>query len=203
MNTNTIALVCGYILGSFPSAYIASRLRKGIDIRRVGTKNMGAMNVLYQVGVAEGILVLMIDAAKGIGAILLARLLGVTILIQLCAGAAAVLGHSFPVFLKFRGGKGGAPSLGILLFLMPKAFPFYLGIAAVGVVITRNLTFGYSVALGCFPFVGWLTYHSTALVIFPIVLLLFHIGNNIPGIKKILREGWRRAILRANLKDRR
>jgi hypothetical protein len=95
------------------------------------------------------------------------------------------------------------PSLGILLFLMPKAIPFYVVIAAVGVVITRNLTFGYSVALGCFPFVGWLTYHSTALVTFSIVLLLFLVVNNIPGIKKILREGWRRAILRASLKDRR
>ena len=203
MYSATVAIVCGYIFGSFPSAYIAGRLRKGIDIRRVGTQNMGAMNVLYQVGVAEGILVLLIDAAKGIGAILLARWLGVTILIQLCAGAAAVIGHSFPVFLKFRGGKGGATSLGILLFLMPKAIPFYLGIVAVALVITRNLTFGYSVALGCFPFVGWLIYHSAVLITFSIVLLLFIVVNNVRGIKEIFREGWRRAILRASLKDRR
>jgi glycerol-3-phosphate acyltransferase PlsY len=199
----TIALVCGYIIGSFPSAYIAGRLRKGVDIRQVGTKNMGAMNVLYQVGVAEGILVLLIDAAKGIGAVFLARWLGVTILIQCCAGAAAVIGHSFPIFLKFRGGKGGATTLGILLFLMPHAILFYLGIGVVALVITRNLTFGYSVALGCFPFVGWLLYHSTTLVAFSIVLLLFLVLNNIPGIKKILREGWWHAILRFSLKDRR
>jgi glycerol-3-phosphate acyltransferase PlsY len=203
MYTATIAIVCGYIFGSFPSAYIAGRLRKGIDIRKVGTQNMGAMNVLYQVGVAEGVLVLLIDAAKGIGAILLARWLGVPVFIQLCAGVAAVIGHSFPVFLKFHGGLGGATSLGILLFLMPEAIPFYVVITVVGLVITRNLTFAYGVAFSCFPFVGWLIYHSAAWVIFSIVLLLLVAANNIAGIKEIFRQGWRRAILRASLKDRR
>lgn len=203
MYTATIAIVCGYILGSFPSAYIAGRVRKGIDIRKVGTQNMGAMNVLYQVGATEGILVLLIDGAKGIGAILLARWLGLPMLIQLSAGGAAVIGHSFPVFLKFRGGIGGATSLGILLFLMPRAIPFYLGIAVVALLITRNLTFSYGAALGCFPFVGWLIYHSATLVTFSIVLLLFLLVNNVPGIKAIFKEGSHRAILRASLKDRR
>ena len=114
-----------------------------------------------------------------------------------------MIGHSFPVFLKFHGGLGGATSLGILLFLMPKAIPFYVVITVVGLVITRNLTFAYGVALGCFPFVGWLIYHSAAWVIFSIVLLLLVAANNIAGIKEIFRQGWRRAILRANLKDRR
>jgi glycerol-3-phosphate acyltransferase PlsY len=203
MHTATIAIVCGYIFGSFPSAYMAGRLRKGIDIRKVGTKNMGAMNVLYQVGIAEGILVLLIDVSKGIGAILLARWLGVSIIIQLCAAAAAVIGHNLPVFLKFRGGKGGATSMGILLFLMPKAILFYVGIAAVALLITRNLTFCYGAAFICFPFVGWLIYGSGILVIFSVVVLLFLGVNNIPGIMGVHRVGWRSAIFRTNLRDRR
>jgi glycerol-3-phosphate acyltransferase PlsY len=203
MYVATIVIVCGYILGSFPSAYIAGRVRKGIDIRQVGSRNMGTMNVLYQVGVAEGILVLLIDGAKGIAAILLARWLGLPTVIQLSAGVASVIGHSFPAFLKFRGGLGGATSLGILLFLMPKALPVYFIILLVALAITRNLTFGYGVALGCFPFAGWLFYDSATMVALSIALLVFLVLNNIPGIKAIFRQGWRRAILRASLKDRR
>ncbi len=122
-----VAIICGYLLGSIPSAYLAARLRKGIDIREVGSKNMGAMNAYYEVGRVEAILVLLTDVGKGIVAILIARyLLGVPLLFQLLTAFAAVIGHSFPVFLKFRGGKGGATTFGILLFLMPKAIPIGL-----------------------------------------------------------------------------
>ena len=203
MYETTIAIVCGYIIGSFPSAYIAGRLRKGIDIRKVGTQNMGTMNVLYQVGVVEGISVLLLDMAKGVLAILLARWLGATTLIQFCTAAAAVIGHNFPIFLKFRGGKGGATSLGILLFLIPKAIPFYIGILIISLVFTRNLTFSYGVALGCFPLVAWLIYDSAALTVFSIAILLFIAVNNVPGIMKVIREGWHSAIIRTSLKDRR
>jgi glycerol-3-phosphate acyltransferase PlsY len=203
MYTAVIAVICGYIFGSFPSACIAGHLRKGVDIREVGSRNMGAMNVIYEVGIPEGILVLLIDVGKGIGAIILARWMGATMIIQLCAGAAAIIGHCFPLFLKFRGGKGGATSLGILLFLMPKAILFYVGIAAVALLITRNLTFCYGAAFVCFPFISWLVYGSGILVIFSVVVLLFLGVNNIPGIMEVHRVGWRSAILRTNLRDRR
>ena len=68
-----IAVVCGYLIGSFPTPYLMGRLRKGVDIREVGSRNMGAANVIYQVGLVEGILVLIVDVGKGAGAILLAR----------------------------------------------------------------------------------------------------------------------------------
>ncbi len=164
---------------------------------------MGTMNVLYKVGVADGILVLLIDGAKGIAVILLARWLGLSVPVQLCAGVAAVIGHRFPVFLKFRGGIGGATSLGILLFLMPKALLVYPAIVLVTLAVTRNLTFSYGAALICFPFVGWLIYDSATLVAFSVMLLLFITVNSISGIRVILREGWRHGILRASLKDRR
>jgi len=198
------ALICAYLIGSFPSAYLIARLRKGIDIRGVGSRNVGAMNVFYKVGFAEGILVLAIDIGKGAAAVALARWLGVPLMAELFAGIAAVIGHSFPVWLKFRGGRGGATIIGILIFLMPWGIPFYLAIFGLALLITRYPTLSYSVAFLCFPFVAWLIYHSGALVIFSIGILLLPLVKYIPRIKEMRSTGgsWRHVVLRKNLKDR-
>lgn len=113
-------IVLGYLLGSIPFAYIAGRLFKGIDIRTVGTKNMGAHNVMLEVGRLIGIGVLLLDMAKGAFPVLAARWLGLLDWAALSAGIAAVLGHNFPLFLGFRGGRGMASSVGIVLALMPR-----------------------------------------------------------------------------------
>lgn len=206
MNTAFIALaiICAYLIGSFPSAYIAGRLRKGIDIREVGSRNMGAMNVFYKVGFAEGILVLAIDIGKGAAAVALARWLGVPMIAELFAGAAAVIGHGFPLFLNFRGGRGGATCIGILIFLMPWGIPFYLAIFGVSLLLTRYPTLSYSLAFLCFPFIGWLIYHSGALVAFSIGILLLPGVKYIPRIKEMRSTGgsWRHVFLRRNIRDR-
>src|SRR4030042_3292048 len=110
--SSIIAIVCAYLLGSLPFAYIITRKIKGEDIREVGTRNMGAMNTIYRVGFGWGLLVLLLDMAKGALAILVARRLDTPEKIQLAAAGASVIGHMFPVFLKFRGGKGGATVVG-------------------------------------------------------------------------------------------
>lgn len=202
--TATIAIICAYLMGSLPTAYIMGRLRKGIDIRKVGTRNMGAMNVIYSVGMAEGISVLLIDAAKGAAAVFLARSLGTPPIIEFAAGAAAVLGHNFPVFLKFYGGRGGATCIGVLVFLMP--FVLVVGLPLFGIVllITRFPTFSYSLALTCCPFVAWLIYHSAEYIVFSIILLLIPGVRYIPRMKEMRSTGgnWRRVIFRRSLKDR-
>ncbi|UCC16295.1 MAG: glycerol-3-phosphate acyltransferase, partial [Dehalococcoidales bacterium] len=119
--SSVIAIVCAYLLGSLPFAYIITRKIKGEDIREVGTRNMGAMNTIYRVGFRWGLLVLLLDMAKGAVAILIARWLDTPENIQLAAAGVSIIGHMFPVFLKFRGGKGGATAVGILALLMPKA----------------------------------------------------------------------------------
>ena len=199
-----LALICAYLLGSFPSAYMMARFRKGIDIRGVGSKNVGAMNVFYKVGFVEGLLVLAVDVGKGAAAVALARWLGVPMIAELFAGIAAVIGHGFPVWLKFRGGRGGATVIGILIFLMPWGIPFYLGIFGLSLLITRYPTLSYSVAFLCFPFIAWLIYHSGVLVSFSIVILLLPGVKYIPRIKEMRTSGgsWRHVILRRNLKDR-
>jgi len=200
----TIGLIAAYFLGSIPTAYIVGRLRKGVDIRQVGSRNMGAMNVFYNVGFLYGLLVLLTDVGKGAAAIALARWLEVPIAAELIAGAIAVLGHSFPVWLRFRGGKGGAPLIGVFVFLMPWglaiAFPLFVLLA----LLTRFPTLSYSLALLTFPFVAWLIYHDGIYVIYSILMLLIPFIRYIPRIKEMRTRGgsWKHVILRRNIKDR-
>jgi len=209
-----IATIIGYLLGSFPAAYLAGRLRKGIDIREVGSKNMGAMNVFYEVGPAEAVLVTLADLGKGIAAILLVRWVSGDPLISpfdFLTGittVAAVIGHVFPVFLKFHGGKGGATLIGILIFLMPWAVPFLAIVFFTAVLITRNPTFSYSLLLIVFPFVAWLIYfdyHGEPLIFFSIGLGVFLGIQYIPRVKEMHGKTggeWRKVIKRRSLKDR-
>jgi len=199
-----IALICAYLLGSLPSAYLMARFRKGIDIRGVGSKSMGAMNVFYKVGFAEGLIVLAVDIGKGAAAVALARWLGAPMIVELFAGVAAVIGHSYPVWLKFRGGRGGATTIGILIFLMPWGIPIYLAIFGLGLLTTHFPTLSYSIAFLCFPFVAWLIYHSGVLVAFSVGILLLPLLKYIPRIKEMRAAGgsWRHVLLRRNLKDR-
>lgn len=214
INNIVIAIIIGYLLGSFPSAYLAGRLKKGIDIREVGSKNMGAMNVYYEVGLMEAVLVTLADLGKGIGAILLMRwLLGIPPIspFDFLTGlttAAAVMGHVFPVFLKFHGGKGGATAIGILIFLMPWAVPFLFIVFAIALLITRNPTFSYGLLLIVFPFVAWriyFDYHGEPLIFFSIGLGIFMGLHYIPRLKEMHGKtggDWRKVIRRRSLKER-
>lgn len=199
-----IALISAYVIGSFPSGYIMGRLRKGIDIREVGSRSMGAMNVFYKVGFVEGLLVLAVDIGKGAAAVALAHWLGVPLVAQLLAGVAAVLGHAFTVFLKFRGGRGGATCIGILVFLMPWGFPFYLALFGISLLLTRYPTLSYSLAFLSFPFVAWLKYQSTELIVLSIGILLIPGLRYIRRVKEMRTKGgsWKHVFLRKSLKDR-
>lgn len=199
-----IAIIGSYLLGSIPSAYIAGRLRKGIDIREVGSRNMGAMNVFYKVGIVSGLSVLAVDIGKGAAAVALARWLGLPVIVEMLAGATAVIGHGFPVWLKFRGGRGGATLIGVFIFLMPWGIPIGLAIFSLLLLLTRFPTLSYSIALLCFPFVAWLIYHRGDYVVFSSLMLLIPLIRYIPRIKEMRAKsgGWRRFALRKNLKDR-
>lgn len=199
-----IALICAYLIGSFPSAYIAGHLRKGIDIRKVGTRSMGAMNVFYQVGFLEGCLVLAADMGKGAAAVALAHWLEVPMVAQLLAGAAAVVGHGFTIFLKFRGGRGGATCIGVLAYLMPWGIPFYAAIFGITLLLTRYPTLSYSIAFLSFPFTAWLRYHSAVLLIFSTGILLLPAIKYYPRLKEMRKAAgsWRHVFLRKGLKDR-
>jgi acyl phosphate:glycerol-3-phosphate acyltransferase len=126
-----IAAVAGYLIGSIPFALWLSR-RQGIDVRRVGSGNVGATNVLRAVGAGAAVVTLLLDAGKGIAAVVLARQLSNEGGVAVLAALASIAGHVFPVWLRFRGGKGVATAAGAFGVLAPVA----LGVAALTFVVT-------------------------------------------------------------------
>jgi glycerol-3-phosphate acyltransferase PlsY len=199
-----LAIICAYLIGSFPSGYIAGRLKRGIDIREVGSRNVGAMNVFYKVGFMAGVLVLAVDIGKGAAAVALARWLGIPMIATLFAGAAVVIGHSFPIYLKFRGGRGGATCIGVLAFLVPWGIPANIAIFGLVLLITHYPTLSYSAAFLGYPFIAWLFYDSWVLVVFSVGILLVPLIKYIPRLKEMRIAGgsWHHVFLRKNLKDR-
>lgn len=199
-----LAIILAYLVGSIPSAYVVGRLRKGADIRDVGTRNMGAMNVFYSVGFWWGVLVLATDIGKGAAAVAISSALGVPEVVVYLSAVAAVLGHGFPVFLRFRGGRGGATCIGILFFLMPWGVPICVALFGILLLVTRYPTVSYSVALLCFPFVGWFIYDDWQLAVFSAGLLLVPLVRYIPRLKEMrTRAGsWGHVFRRRGLADR-
>jgi len=198
------ALVAAYLIGSFPSAYLVTRAQKGVDIREVGSHNLGAMNVFYKVGFVEGMIVLLADIGKGAAGIWGAELLGTSLIVQMVAGVCVVLGHSFPVFLKFHGGKGGAACIGILMYFMPWGVPIFLGTFLVLLAIIRTPTISYSVAFFSFVFIALFINHSWEFLIYAVILTALPLLRYIPRLVEMRRKGgsWKHVVIRKDIKDR-
>jgi glycerol-3-phosphate acyltransferase PlsY len=206
-----VAMVLAYLIGSFPTAYLVARLRKGVDIRNVGSHNVGAMNVFYKVGFWDGMVVLITDIGKGAAGVAVAKyLVGTEYFVwtpyiwQYLAGFCVVLGHNFPVFLKFHGGKGGACCIGILIFLMPWGAPIYLGVFLLLLLILRTPTISYSIAFFSFGFIAWFINHSWEFIVYTLVLTMLPLLRYIPRIIEMRRSGgsWKHVVYRKNIKDR-
>ena len=183
------AIIIGYLLGSIPTAYIVSRTRKGIDIRNIGSGNMGAANVMRQIGAHEGVFVGLIDVAKGAGAILIAQALNVSELWVFGSGFAALVGHNFPVFAGFKGGRGSATIIGIFLVLAPEAILVTLAIIAIPFFTTRKFMSALFIGFGLLPLFVWLFEGSLPLVRYVLIINLFMLVRNLSGIKQILAKG--------------
>jgi len=126
-----LAIIIGYLAGSVPFAHLLTR-RRGIDLREMGSGNIGAANVLRTTGVSRAVIVLLLDALKGAAAVLAAQAMTSSAAAPAAAGLASIVGHVYPVWLGFRGGKGVATAAGMFAVLAPVA----LAIAAVVFVIT-------------------------------------------------------------------
>jgi glycerol-3-phosphate acyltransferase PlsY len=183
-----VAVVIGYLLGSFPSAYIVARLRKGIDIRDFESGNVGAGNVHRNVGLKEAFIVGIADIAKGAGAILIAQAMDVSQPWVLGAGFSTLLGHNFPVYIGFRGGKGSAALVGIFLVLTPIAMLISVGILLIPLLITRNNAFSLFIGFVFLPLIIWLSGGSLALVFYSLGVLIFLIARSFSTVKNALRE---------------
>jgi len=184
-----LSIVIGYLLGSVPTAYIVSRIRKGIDIRNIGSGNMGSANVMREVGTHEGVFVGLIDVAKGAGAILIAQALDIPELWVFGTGFAALVGHNFPVFAGFRGGRGSATIIGIFLVLAPKAILVTLAVIAIPFFTSRKFTAAILIGFALLPLFVWLFEGSLWLVRYALAIDLFMLVRNLSGIKQVLAKG--------------
>lgn len=157
MNAYLITAAVSYLLGSIPFGYLLVRVFRGEDVRASGSGNIGATNVARR-SKTLGIATLLLDAGKGLAAVLLAKSLFAGPHQQLLLTAAAffaVLGHLFPVWLKFRGGKGVATSFGSFVLIAPKSILCVVGILVVVVAVFRYVSLGSVIAATLFPVIVW------------------------------------------------
>jgi glycerol-3-phosphate acyltransferase PlsY len=143
-------VIVSYLIGSVPFALLLARRWGAADLRRIGSGNLGAANVLRASGVKAGVLVAVLDISKGAVSVMLAERFGGDAAAP-AAGVAAIVGHIYPVWLRFRGGKGVATACGVFSVLSPLAVPPALGIFAVTVWITKYISLGSMLASVALP----------------------------------------------------
>ena len=172
--------VFSYLLGSIPTGYIVGAWA-GIDVRKAGSGNVGATNVARTVGKTKGLLTLAADVAKGFIPVFIALRLGLTYSAVAVVGAAAFLGHLYPLFLKFRGGKGVATAFGVLLALAPTACLVLIGVFGVVVYFSRIASLSSMAAAAAAPITLWsLSYPPMFILVgffFAVMIILRHRGN--------------------------
>ena len=151
-----IILIVAYLIGSIPFGYLIVRTKEGGDIRQTGSGGTGATNVSRRAGKAAGVLTLLLDASKGAAAVLIAQNVSGSDWVKAAAAIAVILGHIFPVWLGFRGGKGVATGVGVFLILAPVAL-LCAGVIFVSIVFfTRYVSLGSIMAAALIPLLVWL-----------------------------------------------
>jgi glycerol-3-phosphate acyltransferase PlsY len=139
---NELAVVAfGYLAGSIPFAFLLAR-RRGVDLRHAGSGNVGAANVLRTSGVPDAMIAFVLDAAKGAVAVLVAQRLSAEPAMPVAGGLASIIGHIYPVWLGFRGGKGVATAGGVFVVLVPAAVGVAAAVFALAIWVTRYVSVG-------------------------------------------------------------
>ncbi|MHB8157686.1 MAG: glycerol-3-phosphate 1-O-acyltransferase PlsY [Desulfocucumaceae bacterium] len=179
-----IALIASYLIGSIPFGFLLA-LFKGVDIRQHGSGNIGATNVWRTIGPVPGIIVFALDAAKGYAAVLIGRQLGIDGL-ELMAGVAALLGHAFPVYLKFKGGKIIATGAGVMFALAPLVLMIAFFLFWVVVLLSRYISLGSIIAALSIPVLLIIFNYSWIYTVFGLFICLFAVLKHIPNIKRLL-----------------
>lgn len=140
-----LAVAVGYLLGSVPFAFLLAR-RRGVDLRLAGSGNIGAANVLRTTGAAQAVWAACLDAIKGAVAVLIAQRLTGDLAVSVSAGLAAIIGHVYPIWLGFHGGKGVATAAGVFAVLSPVAVAIATGIFLIALWVTRYISVGSTAA---------------------------------------------------------
>jgi acyl phosphate:glycerol-3-phosphate acyltransferase len=192
-----LTLISAYLLGSIPTGFLVAKA-KGVDIRTMGSGNIGATNVFRIVGKTAGAFVLLADAAKGWLAVCVAAAFfagwasqraGSPSLewFKLGAGVAAILGHNYTCWLRFKGGKGIATSAGVLLGLVPLALLVALGVWIVVFALSRYVSLASISAAAVLPFAVWLLGYSPKLIAFMAALAALAIYKHKANIQRLMK----------------
>jgi len=183
-----LILIIAYLIGSIPFGYLIVRTKRAGDVRQIGSGGTGATNVSRRAGKAAGVLTLLLDAAKGAAAVLIAQNVSGSDWVKAVAAIVVIVGHIFPVWLGFRGGKGVATGVGVFLVLAPIAL-LCAGIVFVSIVFfTRYVSLGSITAAVLIPLFVWLQNVFvepladlrpllTAAIIGALLILFAHRGN--------------------------
>jgi acyl phosphate:glycerol-3-phosphate acyltransferase len=183
-----LAVIAAWLIGGIPFGLIVVGLMTGSDVRASGSGNIGATNVLRTAGRLAGVLTLLLDAAKGFFAVWLAdKLGGGSVLWMSLAALAVLLGHAFPVWLRFKGGKAVASFIGAFAYLTPLPLLAVLLLFVMVVAWTRRLSLGSVTAAGLFPVACWMILHPEWPVLFAAlgaaVLIVWRHRDNIGRIR--------------------
>ena len=195
-----LGFVLGHVCGSVPSGLWLVQAFHGIDIRNYGSKNIGTTNVFRIVGPKTAVLVLIADAFKGILAVGIMSYFFHNPLLDVVTALGALLGHNYSLFLGFKGGKGVATALGLLIFMMPKVAVASFGIWLVCVILTRYVSLGSIMAAIFTPPLAWYLGYPSAYVIFSVVAAFFVVLRHKENIHRLL-TGTESKIKPGNAKD--
>ena len=186
------ALILAYLIGSIPTSYLIGRTR-GIDVRKQGSGNIGATNVLRVVGKLPAVITLIVDISKGVIAVTVIALFfyrqnmpislnGLKALL----GLSAIVGHNWSIFLKFKGGKGVATSIGVLIILVPKAAVIGIGVFVITLLITKYVSLASIFLAVTVPIVAALTGREIGYVLLAVTLCILITYRHKDNIKRLL-----------------
>ena len=194
---NIVALILAYLLGSIPTSVWIGRIFYDVDIRQHGSKNAGSTNAIRILGWKPGLIVLAFDIFKGWLAVNLIHLTdfyipetGDFINFQLLLGIAAIVGHIFPVYVGFKGGKGVATLVGFILAIDPNTTLVCLGVFVATLIITKYVSLSSMVAGFSFPFIVIFVFKTTtpSLVIFSLIISVLLLFTHQKNIERLLRK---------------
>ena len=207
-----LTVLIAYLLGSIPTGFLVAQAR-GIDIRTVGSGNIGATNVFRILGKPAGLLVLLADAVKGwLAVFVVARFMAgwcypdagllAREWFRLCAGMAAILGHNYTCWLHFKGGKGIATSAGVLVALVPVPLLIILGVWIIVFALSRYVSLASISAAFTLPFAAWSIGESQTITLVTAALAGLAIYKHKANIKRLLNGTENRIALRKPLPSR-
>ena len=182
-----IVAIVGYFLGSIPTGYLVGKLLCGIDIRQFGSKNIGTTNMFRTLGPRPAAMVLIVDVLKGVAAVAFALYYAdADIMAQIVAGVLSVIGHNYSCWLGFKGGRGVATSLGVVIMLMPMTSLLVFIIWAVIVYATRYVSLGSITGAACTPLLAWHFGYDEKIQILGVVMAVLVIAGHKDNIKRLL-----------------